>query len=574
MKSIINSVVILMSLFFSQSSFGSEIKWESLSSTTFDKAKNGNKIVLLNLEANWCHWCHVMEDSTYSNSEVIDYLNKHFITVKADQDAHPELSIRYKEFGWPATIFLNAQGEDIVKRTGYISPNAFLRLLKAIVTDPSLEEPIFEPKIKEVTSLEIERLINKLEKNYVNSLDFEMGGFDQAQKYVEYETFEYALFHSKEARIKSWLKTSVDGAKGLSDPAWGGIYQYSTHNDWKHLHFEKLLSIQARYLKIFSYNYLYNKDESSLKYANDIVRYIDRFLLNENGLYSNAQDADLVQGEHAEDYFALSDEKRMKFGIPKVDSSTFTNNNADIARSFIVYSNTIEASDYLKKAEKIYSILKTRKGKKGLYFHDNSSREIFSLKDQLAVAELLVELIKNNPNHKNYPNELDDLLKVIASEFQQENGAVISFVGENGLKALPIITENVQAARIYNWYYNFSKAIENQKIARSIFNYLSQPDVSAGYYSIPGILMLEKELNTEANQFVYLEHDASSNFLQTAKAMANFNTVFREYSKATLPQDKVELFASFNENVLFVCTSSYCSSPIFDEMGVKAFFSK
>src|SRR5690606_17915966 len=179
--------------------------------------------------------------------------------------------------------------------------------------------------------------------------------------------------------------------KGLSDPAWGGIYQYSTHNDWKHLHFEKLLSIQARYLKIFSYNYLYNRDEASLNYAKDIVRYIDRFLLNENGLYSNAQDADLVKGEHAEDYFMLSDEKRIELGIPKVDKSTFTNNNADIARSFIVYSNTIKDKEYLIKAERIFNVLKLRKSNNGLYFHDNSKRTIFSLKDQLAVAELLVE---------------------------------------------------------------------------------------------------------------------------------------------------------------------------------------
>lgn len=571
---IISNLFVLIGLFFPVFSFGSEIKWESLSASTFEEAEKERKIVLLNLEANWCHWCHVMEDSTYSNPEVIAYLNEHFIMVKADQDANPELSIRYKEFGWPATIFLNGKGEDIVKRAGYINPRSFLKLLKAIVADPSLEEPIIEPEIKQVTSVEIESLIKKLKKNYVNSLDFKMGGFDQSQKYVEYETFEYALFNSNDPKIKAWVQTSVNGAKGLSDPAWGGIYQYSTHNDWKHLHFEKLLSIQARYLKIFSYNYLYNNDEASLNYAKDIVRYIDRFLLNENGLYSNAQDADLVEGEHAENYFKLSDENRMKLGIPNVDKSTFTNNNADIARSFIVYSNTIGNLDYLKKAERIFTVLKLRKNKNGLYFHDNSKREIFSLKDQLGVAELLVELIKNDPNNMNYQNELNDLLNVISSNFKSENGAVISFVGDNGLKALPIITENVQAARIFNWNYNFSNQLKYQEVAREIFNYLTQPDISANYYSLPGILMLEEELNAEANQFVYLRYDASANFLQKAKAMSKYNTVFREYTKTTLPQDKADLFSSFNQNVLFVCTSSYCSSPIFDEHGVKAFLNK
>lgn len=52
-----------------QSSGKSAINWGQLSPQTFEQAKKENKIIVLNLRANWCHWCHVMEDSTYANAE-------------------------------------------------------------------------------------------------------------------------------------------------------------------------------------------------------------------------------------------------------------------------------------------------------------------------------------------------------------------------------------------------------------------------------------------------------------------------------------------------------------------------
>ena len=59
-----------------------------------------------------------------------------------------------------------------------------------------------------------------------------------------------------------------------------------------------------------------------------------------------------------------------------------------------------------------------------------------------------------------------------------------------------------------------------------------------------------------------------------AKAMAPFYSKYNFYTQESLPEAKKELFEGFDENVLFVCTSSYCSSPIFNEQDVDAFFSK
>ncbi len=60
--------ITLLFLFFSFSTLSQKIDWKELSTDVLAQAQAENKIVMLNLKANWCHWCHVMDDSTYANT--------------------------------------------------------------------------------------------------------------------------------------------------------------------------------------------------------------------------------------------------------------------------------------------------------------------------------------------------------------------------------------------------------------------------------------------------------------------------------------------------------------------------
>ncbi|RFC54590.1 DUF255 domain-containing protein [Brumimicrobium aurantiacum] len=566
--------ILLFFFFTSFVTMSQSIAWRQLSSAVLEEAKSENKIILLNLKANWCHWCHVMDDSTYSNLAVQEYIETHFIPVKADQDANPELSARYKEYGWPATIFINGNGEDVVKRAGYISPEPFLRLLKAIVADPSPEEETGFPTVLKASPDSDKSVLNDLQKAFENALDYEDGGFDQDQKFIENDTYEYALFNGKEVKIKNWIKTSVNGARKLCDPAWGGVYQYSTHDDWEHLHFEKLLSIQTRYLRIFHYfNLYFPEEETAQKEIDGILRYINRFFKHENGLYSNAQDADLVQGEHAEEYFRLGDKERMKLGVPKVDTNTYTYNNAELARSLLIlsYGNEGDGS-YARTSHKILESLAQRKASNNLYFHAAEKRKVWSLKDQIAMALLLIEELKANQNNKEVKELLNTFLSAVAKQFINENGSAKSFVGDNGLIAQPLIEENIQLARIFNWYSYFSNQKKYKVLAKGLFDYLIHPEIAKVYYSQPALLMLSKELNEAPLEFVFVRNGEGSSLSDKARSYAPFYSLFSDYSKDELPQEKEELFGDFEVNVLFACTANYCSSPMYDKGDVGEFF--
>ena len=47
-----------------------KIAWEPWSDAAFARAHAEHKLVLLDLQAVWCHWCHVMEETTYADPDV------------------------------------------------------------------------------------------------------------------------------------------------------------------------------------------------------------------------------------------------------------------------------------------------------------------------------------------------------------------------------------------------------------------------------------------------------------------------------------------------------------------------
>src|SRR6516164_1400730 len=93
-------------------SSGQQIVWQKWSDDIFSKAKNSNRYILLDLEAIWCHWCHIMDEKTYKDPAIIRLVNERFIPVKVDQDSRPDLSYRYDDYGWPATVIFDPTGKE------------------------------------------------------------------------------------------------------------------------------------------------------------------------------------------------------------------------------------------------------------------------------------------------------------------------------------------------------------------------------------------------------------------------------------------------------------------------------
>ena len=71
-----------------------EIQWRAWGARAFAEASSANRPVLLNLTAVWCHWCHLMDETTYSDPDLITLLNQHFIPIRVDADMYPHVQDR------------------------------------------------------------------------------------------------------------------------------------------------------------------------------------------------------------------------------------------------------------------------------------------------------------------------------------------------------------------------------------------------------------------------------------------------------------------------------------------------
>ncbi|MBI2982976.1 MAG: thioredoxin domain-containing protein, partial [Chloroflexi bacterium] len=88
-----------------------EIHWREWGPDAFRQAKEQDKPILLGISAVWCHWCHVMDETSYSDDEVIRLANERYVPIRVDNDQRPDVNRRYNLGGWPTTAFLSPDGE-------------------------------------------------------------------------------------------------------------------------------------------------------------------------------------------------------------------------------------------------------------------------------------------------------------------------------------------------------------------------------------------------------------------------------------------------------------------------------
>src|SRR2546425_9962306 len=71
-----------------------EIAWRPWGERAFQEAQVTDKPVLLAISAARCHWCHVMDETSYSDPEVIKLVNDRYGAARADNDHPPDVHRR------------------------------------------------------------------------------------------------------------------------------------------------------------------------------------------------------------------------------------------------------------------------------------------------------------------------------------------------------------------------------------------------------------------------------------------------------------------------------------------------
>ena len=116
-----------------------EIAWRPTSAAIYEQANQQNKLVFLDLTAEWCQFCKKMDETTYRDAEVAAYINKNFLAVRVSDEGAGDLIEHYRQHARPGTVMLNADGVEILHKRGYLNPQLMLWMMMAVVQNPSPE---------------------------------------------------------------------------------------------------------------------------------------------------------------------------------------------------------------------------------------------------------------------------------------------------------------------------------------------------------------------------------------------------------------------------------------------------
>ena len=125
-----------------------KINWLTLEEAAAKNQKEPRKMVI-DVYTDWCGWCRKMDQSTFSNPEIADYVNKNFYAVKLDAEGKKPITINGKTYNYnaqyrshevaitllsgqmsyPSTVYLDEQMKILAPVPGYLDVPAFKEIL-------------------------------------------------------------------------------------------------------------------------------------------------------------------------------------------------------------------------------------------------------------------------------------------------------------------------------------------------------------------------------------------------------------------------------------------------------------
>ena len=549
-----------------------EIQWLPWSDEIFAQARKEQKLVLLDLGAGWCHWCHVMDAQTYADAEVIKLLGAKYLAVRVDADARPDLANRYEDYGWPATVVFKWDGTELAKRQGYLPPKPMASMLQAFIDDPTpgpsvVPEPA--PAAAGAAALSAEQRA-AMRKNFVEAYDSARGGWGDVHHYLNWNALELCLTEGAagDAAMTQRARQTLTSGLKLIDPVWGGVYQYSTDGDWEHPHFEKIMPFQAENLRVFALAATLWDEPRWLEPAQDIHRYLRDFLTAPDGAFYTSQDADAVPGEHSAGYFALADAARRARGMPRIDRHIYARENGlAITGLCALYAASGDATALAEARRAAAWIMAQRALPGGGFRHDETDAAGPYLADTLAMARAFLALYTVTAERP-WLARAQAAAVFIDEKFRADIGfrTAASAAGAQ-LAPKPQVDENIWLVRCAAQLHQHTGDERFHALAGHALRYLAAPAVVASQgFGTSGILLARQAFATEpAHVTVVGAKDDPAARALFAAALRGLPPAARlewlDAREGPLPRTDVA-FPPLAQPAAFLCANGRCSPPV------------
>ncbi|SDM42099.1 Thioredoxin-related protein [Catalinimonas alkaloidigena] len=139
-----------------------QINWLTFEEAMALNQKNPKK-VFLDVYTDWCGWCKRMDQTTFSDPEVVKYMNENFYAVKFDAEGKDPIQFKGQTFkfvpsgrngyhelaaallngklSFPTTVYLDEEMNLIQPVPGYMKAPEFLKVLSYFGSDHFKDTP-------------------------------------------------------------------------------------------------------------------------------------------------------------------------------------------------------------------------------------------------------------------------------------------------------------------------------------------------------------------------------------------------------------------------------------------------
>ncbi|MBA3285971.1 MAG: thioredoxin domain-containing protein, partial [Nitrosopumilus sp.] len=316
------------------------VNWYPWGQEALDKAKKENKLIIISIGYDACHWCHVMEHESFEDTTVAKFMNENFISIKIDREERPDIDQVYMNAvqlltgsgGWPLNVIALPDERPIHGGT-YFPKSQWLSMLKQVsefvTKNPEKAEQQAKALTEGIRRSEVVNSIaqnsefkiddlNTIFSNWKNNIDFTNGGYNRAPKFplpVGYQFLLHYNYLTKGKDALSAVTTTLDkmAEGGIYDQVGGGFARYSTDAYWKVPHFEKMLYDNAQLVSLYASAYQLTKEPLYKLIVYETLDFVERELTSQEGSFYSSLDAD-SEGEEGKFYVWKKEELKKILG--------------------------------------------------------------------------------------------------------------------------------------------------------------------------------------------------------------------------------------------------------------------